>query len=68
MKRYNAKQFTYVENAEALIEQHHLALSNCLAQSRLLAFGNQALDQKELADLPLYQQYSGNQPSTTILL
>ena len=68
MKRYNANQFTYVENAEALIEQHHLALSNCLAQSRLLAFGNQALDQKELANLPLYQQYSGNQPSTTILL
>lgn len=68
VKRYNANQFTYVENAEALIEQHHLALSNCLAQSRLLAFGNQALDQKELADLPLYQQYSGNQPSTTILL
>jgi len=68
VKRYNANQFTYVENAEALIEQHHLALSNCLAQSRLLAFGNQALDQKELANLPLYQQYSGNQPSTTILL
>ncbi|MND64972.1 Glucose-6-phosphate isomerase [compost metagenome] len=68
VKRYNANQFTYVENAEALIEQHHLALSNCLAQSRLLAFGNQALDQKELAYLPLYQQYSGNQPSTTILL
>lgn len=68
VKRYNANQFTYVENAEALIEQHHLALSNCLAQSRLLAFGNQALDQKELADLPLYQHYSGNQPSTTILL
>ena len=41
VKRYNANQFTYVENAEALIEQHHLALSNCLAQSRLLAFGNQ---------------------------
>ena len=68
VKRYNANQFTYVENAEALIEQHHLALSNCLAQSRLLAFGNQALDQKELENLPLYQQYSGNQPSTTILL
>lgn len=68
VRRYNANQFTYAENAEALIEQHHLALSNCLAQSRLLAFGNQALDQKQLPDLPLYQQYSGNQPSTTILL
>ncbi|MDN5511325.1 glucose-6-phosphate isomerase [Acinetobacter sp.] len=68
VKRYNGNQFTYVDNADALIEQHHLALSNCLAQSRLLAFGNQALDQKELASLPKYKQYEGNQPSTTILM
>ena len=68
VQRYNANQFTYAENAEALIEQHHLALSNCLAQSRLLAFGNQALNQKELNDLPEYKQYEGNQPSTTLLL
>ncbi|OTG66877.1 glucose-6-phosphate isomerase [Acinetobacter sp. ANC 4470] len=66
--RYNTNQFTYAENAEALVEQHHLALSNCLAQSRLLAFGNQALDQAELAALPMYKQYVGNQPSSTILL
>ncbi|AWL30325.1 glucose-6-phosphate isomerase [Acinetobacter defluvii] len=66
--RYNANQFTYAENAEALVEQHHLALSNCLAQSRLLAFGNQALKQEELSDLPKYQQYEGNQPSTTLLM
>lgn len=68
VQRYNANQFTYAESAEALVEQHHLALSNCLAQSRLLAFGNQALNQNELDDLPLYKQYAGNQPSTTILL
>lgn len=68
VNRYNGNQFTYVDNADALIEQHHLALSNCLAQSRLLAFGNQALDQKELASLAEYKQYEGNQPSTTILL
>jgi len=68
VQRYNANQFTYADNAEALIEQHHLALSNCLAQSRLLAFGNQALDIAELADLPMYKQYEGNQPSSTILL
>ena len=43
-------------------------MSNCLAQSRLLAFGNQALDQDELENLARYKQYSGNQPSTTILL
>lgn len=66
--RYNTKQFTYVDNADALIEQHHLALSNCLAQSRLLAFGNKALDQNEVADLPEYKKYEGNQPSTTILM
>lgn len=66
--RYNANQFTYAENAEALVEQHHLALSNCLAQSRLLAFGNQALKQEELSDLPKYKQYEGNQPSTTLLM
>ncbi len=68
VKRYNANQFTYAESAEALIEQHHLALSNCLAQSRLLAFGNQALAVDELQDLPAYKQYEGNQPSSTILL
>ncbi|WP_168400474.1 glucose-6-phosphate isomerase [Acinetobacter indicus] len=68
VKRYNANQFTYAESAEALVEQHHLALSNCLAQSRLLAFGNQALDQAELASLPPYKQYAGNQPSSTFLI
>ncbi|WP_431604747.1 glucose-6-phosphate isomerase [Acinetobacter junii] len=68
VKRYNSNQFTYAENADALIEQHHLALSNCLAQSRLLAFGNQALSQDELNELPRYKKYEGNQPSSTILL
>ena len=68
VQRYQAQQFTYVDNAEALVEQHHLALSNCLAQSRLLAFGNQALNQYEVQDLPEYKQYEGNQPSSTILL
>jgi len=68
VQRYNSDHFTYVENAEALIEQHHLALSNCLAQSRLLAFGNEALDAKELGNLPIYKQYEGNQPSSTLLL
>jgi glucose-6-phosphate isomerase len=68
VQRYNASQFTYVDNAEALIQQHHLALSNCLAQSRLLAFGNQALSQDEISHLPAYKKYEGNQPSSTILL
>ena len=51
-----------------MIEQHHLALSNCLAQSRLLAFGNQVLTTDEIEGLPTYKQYEGNQPSSTILL
>ncbi|MBJ9741432.1 glucose-6-phosphate isomerase [Acinetobacter oleivorans] len=68
IQRYNSDHFTYVENAEALVEQHHLALSNCLAQSRLLAFGNEALDPTELENLPIYKQYEGNQPSSTLLL
>lgn len=68
MHRYNANHFTYVENADALIDQHLLALSNCLAQSRLLAFGNDALKIDQREQLPAYKQYEGNQPSTTMLL
>lgn len=68
MHRYNANHFTYVENADALIDQHLLALSNCLAQSRLLAFGNDALKVDQREQLPAYKQYEGNPPSTTMLL
>ncbi|MGL4674312.1 MAG: glucose-6-phosphate isomerase, partial [Wohlfahrtiimonas sp.] len=68
IQRYTAKQFTYENNEEELIEQHHLALANCLAQSRLLAFGSQSLSKDELAQLPKYQHYTGNQPSSTLLL
>lgn len=68
VERYCSNQFTYVESADALISQHQLALSNCLAQSRLLAFGNKALDSEEVKTLPAYKQYAGNQPSTTILV
>ncbi|GAA5093806.1 glucose-6-phosphate isomerase [Wohlfahrtiimonas larvae] len=68
IQRYTAKQFTYADNEDELIEQHHLALANCLAQSRLLAFGSQSLSEDELAQLPKYQYYEGNQPSSTLLL
>ncbi len=68
IQRYTAKQFTYADNEDELIEQHHLALANCLAQSRLLAFGSQSLSENELAQLPKYQHYTGNQPSSTILV
>ena len=49
-----------------LIAQHELALANCLAQSRLLALGDAAL--KDADQLPIYQRYRGNQPSSTLLL
>jgi glucose-6-phosphate isomerase len=52
--------------ATELIGQHHLALANCFAQSRLLAFGEAALPAGE--QQPLHMRYHGNQPSTTLLL
>ncbi|PAU86554.1 glucose-6-phosphate isomerase [Pseudomonas sp. WN033] len=52
--------------ARELLAQHELALANCLAQSRLLALGDGALDDPEA--LPAYQRYRGNQPSSTLLL
>ncbi|AKG06911.1 glucose-6-phosphate isomerase [Moraxella bovoculi] len=54
-----------------LSEQHKLSLSNCLAQSQVLAFGSHALPdelQKNDDDFAQFKQYRGNQPSTTILL
>ena len=51
---------------QPLAEQHTLTLANCLAQSRLLALGDRALD--EDADTPAYKRYRGNQPSTTLMM
>ena len=52
--------------AAELLAQHELALANCLAQSRLLAFGEAALPTGE--QLPMHMRYHGNQPSSTLLL
>ncbi len=49
-----------------LKSQHELALANCLAQSRVLAFGNNAISSK--SDVPSHKYYNGNQPSSTILI
>ena len=49
---------------EALMAQHELNIANCLAQSRVLALGNAAV---EPTDNP-YRHYPGNQPSSTLLL
>ena len=72
-RRYTDAQFTYSDNAEELIEQHDLALANCLAQSRLLAFGNAALGGKRQGEglkeeIPPYRGYEGNQPSSMLLI
>lgn len=59
------------EHGHNLRHQHDLSLANCLAQSRVLAFGNQAVSVAEHAvvcDLDKFKRYRGNQPSTTMLL
>lgn len=53
---------------EALQQQHRLAIANCLAQSRLLAFGNHAVTSGSQNEMPIYRQYHGNKPSSTIIL
>lgn len=54
------------EHTLAFQQQHQLSIANCLAQSRLLAFGSHAVEQR--SDMPAYRQYSGNKPSTTIVI
>lgn len=67
INRYDTNQAhdKYLEN------QHKLSLANCLAQSQVLAFGNQALPQNLQINndaFGQFKQYRGNQPSTTLLL
>ncbi len=57
-----------VGEIETFQEQHSLNISNCLAQSRVLALGSAALTEEERIHLSAHQQYAGNQPSTTILM
>ncbi|MGM8885718.1 glucose-6-phosphate isomerase [Psychrobacter sp. 1U2] len=59
----------------SLQHQHELSLSNCLAQSRVLAFGNAAIGEvtadnpaTDMSTADKYKHYRGNQPSTTLLL
>ncbi|MGP9596342.1 glucose-6-phosphate isomerase [Psychrobacter sp. AOP29-E1-4] len=53
----------------SLQQQHELSLANCLAQSRVLAFGNAAVaDTNTVSDADKYKYYRGNQPSTTLLM
>ncbi|SNT71227.1 glucose-6-phosphate isomerase [Psychrobacter sp. LV10R520-6] len=60
----------------SLQQQHELSLANCLAQSRVLAFGNAAIadtaadivNTAAACDADKYKNYRGNQPSTTLLI
>ncbi len=53
----------------SLQHQHELSLANCLAQSRVLAFGNAAIvDTAAACASDKYKHYRGNQPSTTLLI
>ncbi len=53
----------------SLQHQHELSLANCLAQSRVLAFGNDAVaNVADNCDADKYKHYRGNQPSTTLLI
>ncbi len=61
----------YNEDAQnaSLQHQHELSLANCLAQSRVLAFGNDAVTNVAVScDADKYKHYRGNQPSTTLLI
>jgi len=61
----SARRYHDGSNAE-LQQQHKLTLANCLAQSRILALGDTVIDTDETA--PFFKRYSGNQPSTTLML
>ncbi len=53
----------------SLQHQHELSLANCLAQSRVLAFGNAAIaNVADSCEADKYKHYRGNQPSTTLLI
>lgn len=55
----------YRQAGDRLREQHRLNLANCLAQSRVLAWGDACLP---TPDASPHRRYRGNQPSSTLLL
>ena len=65
------RRYSNVAENMPLQQQHELSLANCLAQSRVLAFGNAAIADKDfqaVSDTDKYKYYRGNQPSTTLLI
>jgi glucose-6-phosphate isomerase len=61
-RRYEA--LDHYAHQEQLQAQHRLNIANCLAQSRVLAFGDAAV----ASDDNPWRRYPGNQPSSTLLL
>ena len=64
----NRKAGASEEVEKAFDEHHHLNISNCLAQSRVLALGNKAMTEDEISNSSGFQQYAGNQSSTSIVI
>ncbi len=63
------RHYSHEAKFATLRHQHELALSNCLAQSRVLAFGNAAVENTAMACVTdKFKNYRGNQPSTSILI
>jgi glucose-6-phosphate isomerase len=65
------RRYSDVAKNTPLQQQHELSLANCLAQSRVLAFGNAAIAEADIqiaSDADKYKYYRGNQPSTTLLI
>lgn len=63
------RRYSDTVQSAPLQQQHELSLANCLAQSRVLAFGNAAVtDTQTASDADKYKYYRGNQPSTTLLM
>lgn len=63
------RHYSHEEKFATLRHQHELSLANCLAQSRVLAFGNSAIKNTAMACVTdKFKHYRGNQPSTTLLI
>ncbi|MEW4983452.1 MAG: glucose-6-phosphate isomerase [Cycloclasticus sp.] len=61
-----APAIRYENGGKELQQQHRLSLTNCFAQSSLLALGDG--EQGGNSSTNGYQHYDGNQPSTSIML
>jgi len=63
------KTDTKGKTADNLALQHELAISNCLAQSRVLMLGDAAIPNEFSDDFKgPHRSYPGNQPSNTLIL